>query len=108
LRDRLIPLSSTDQYDRTRDDYAVPRFPCPCCGFLTLDEAPPGTFHICEVCWWEDDPVQYADPTYRGGANTPSLSEARENFRLIRASDPRLTRRVRPPRPDELPPDRPE
>jgi hypothetical protein len=82
----------------------VGRFACPCCGFLTLDEAPPGTFDMCEVCWWEDDPVQFADPTYRGGANTPSLNEARENFRLIRASDPRFARSVRPPRADELPP----
>jgi hypothetical protein len=33
--------------------------------------------------WWEDDPVQSADPNYRGGANHPSLNEAKENFRNL-------------------------
>ncbi len=26
------------------------RFACPCCGYLTLDEAPTGTYAICTVC----------------------------------------------------------
>ena len=46
---------------------------------------------------------QFADPDYRGGANNPSLNEARENFRKIQVSDPSLKPRARPPRPDELP-----
>ena len=56
------------------------RFPCPCCGELTLDEEPPGTYDICKECGWEDDNVQFHDPEYRGGANTQSLREARENY----------------------------
>jgi hypothetical protein len=59
------------------------RFACPCCGFLTLMEQPPGTFEVCPVCYWEDDPVQYADPVYRGGANQVNLSEARKNFAVF-------------------------
>lgn len=55
-------------------------FPCPCCGFFTLDEKPPGTYDICPLCGWEDDPVQHDDPTYRGGANHESLIECRLNF----------------------------
>ena len=39
-------------------------------------EEPPGSFHICEVCNWEDDRVQLADPRYGGGANIESLVEA--------------------------------
>ena len=27
--------------------------PCPCCGYLTLDER--GGYEICPVCYWEDD-----------------------------------------------------
>ena len=54
------------------------RFACPCCQCLTLSEAPPGTYEICTECGWEDDPVQFADPTYHGGANGESLEEARE------------------------------
>jgi ABC-type amino acid transport substrate-binding protein len=29
---------------------------------------------------WEDDPVQFADPEYVGGANRQSLSEWRREF----------------------------
>ncbi len=79
------------------------KFACPCCGYLTLDEEPPGTFEICPVCEWEDDNVQHNDPNYRGGANTVSLREARENFQRFGASDIARKARVRPPRPDEMP-----
>ena len=77
-------------------------FACPCCGYYTLDEKPPGTYQICPVCWWEDDPVQFEDPTYPGGANELSLAQARENFRSMRVSDPRLKRHAREPLPEEL------
>lgn len=49
--------------------------PCPCCGFLTL-EGEYGSYAICPVCDWEDDPVQLANPSSSGGANTRSLAEA--------------------------------
>ena len=54
-----------------------PRFACPCCGFLTLPEEPPGTFGICEVCYGKNDNVQYEDVSSAGGANAVSLSVAR-------------------------------
>lgn len=56
------------------------RFHCPCCGYLTLAERPPGTYDICELCGWEDDSVQFADASYRGGANVDSLSEVRSSY----------------------------
>ncbi|RYH33154.1 MAG: hypothetical protein EON54_20535 [Alcaligenaceae bacterium] len=52
--------------------------PCPCCGQLTLDEV--GGFEICDVCGWEDDPVQSSAPDYAGGANKESLNEARKQW----------------------------
>jgi hypothetical protein len=55
-------------------------YACPACRFMTLSEAPPGTYEICDICGWEDDPVQFADPDYRGGANQPSLNEWRRTF----------------------------
>ena len=79
------------------------RYPCRCCGFLTLDQQPPGTFEICPVCWWEDDDVQGRDPEYAGGANTISLREARENFRRFGAADARFSGNVRRPTPEEVP-----
>ena len=48
-------------------------YPCPSCGFLVFDE-PPGSYVICEVCGWEDDPVQLRHPAMSGGANKLSLS----------------------------------
>ncbi len=79
------------------------RFPCPCCGCLTLEQEPPGTFCHCEVCWWEDDAVQFADPAYEGGANAPSLHQAREHYHTLGVSDPHLKGHERKPRPEELP-----
>lgn len=48
---------------------------CPCCGKYEFSEE--GSYEICPVCNWEDDPVQEEDPNFGGGANTMSLSEAR-------------------------------
>jgi ribonuclease HII len=79
------------------------RFACPCCGNFTLAEKPPGSLGLCEVCWWEDDPVQFADPNYEGGANAPSLNQAREFFRTIAVSDPELRGHERQPRAEEMP-----
>jgi Cysteine-rich CPCC len=65
------------------------RYACPCCDFLTLTEAPSGSYAICPVCRWEDDPVQFRDPDYTGGANRPSLRQARETFRRTGAGEQR-------------------
>jgi len=55
-------------------------YTCPCCGYKTLEEEPPGTFDICPVCFWEDDESQFNNPDIRGGANAESLREAQRNF----------------------------
>jgi Cysteine-rich CPCC len=77
---------------------------CPCCGSLTL-ESDEGDYEICPVCFWEDDPVQLRDPTYEGGANAVSLEQARRNYRQHGASEQRFKDDVRPPTPEEQPPD---
>lgn len=53
---------------------------CPACRFLSLSEPPPGTFEICSICGWEDDPVQFADPNVADGANGRSLNDWRSHF----------------------------
>jgi hypothetical protein len=73
------------------------KFTCPCCGFKTLDEQPPGTFYICEICFWEDDNVQFHDPDYSGGANVPSLRQAQANYRQFGACEQRFLKDVRQP-----------
>jgi Cysteine-rich CPCC len=82
---------------------AKERYPCPCCGYLTLNTADRGSYDICPVCFWEDDAVQFEDPDYAGGANVLSLTQARKNFLAIHASDPRFAAYVRPPESDEAP-----
>ena len=80
------------------------RYPCQCCGYLTLSEPGMSSYEICAVCYWEDDPVQNRDPSFWGGANKVSLHDARRNYRAFGASEARLVTFVRPPRPDEYPP----
>jgi hypothetical protein len=79
------------------------KHPCPCCGYQTLREPPPGTFETCPVCRWEDDNIQFEDPTYEGGANRVSLRQARKNFRRHGVSDKRRRHSARPPNLDEQP-----
>ncbi|HNO77853.1 MAG TPA: CPCC family cysteine-rich protein [Phycisphaerae bacterium] len=81
------------------------RFACPCCRLLTLSEQPPGTFAICAVCCWEDDPVQFENVSLRGGANRVSLCEARQNFQRIGASSEECLGFVRPADESEMPVD---
>ena len=51
---------------------------CPCCHKYEFSEV--GSYEICPVCNWEDDPVQEEDPSYGGGANVMSLNEARKAY----------------------------
>ncbi len=78
-------------------------YPCPCCLYLTFDEEPPGTYEICPVCGWEDDEVQFNDPSFSGGANNVSLSNARANYKEFEACEQELVSTVRAPLEDEIP-----
>lgn len=55
------------------------KLPCPVCGFETVEENY-GSYMICEICNWEDDGVQLANPCSKGGANGYSLAEAQEKL----------------------------
>ena len=70
-------------------------YKCPCCGYKTLREEPPGTDEICNVCFWHDDYVQFQDPDYEGGANRVSLNQARENFIKFGVCEERLLEGIR-------------
>ncbi|MEU0484055.1 CPCC family cysteine-rich protein [Streptosporangium sp. NPDC006013] len=61
-------------------------YPCPCCGFLTLEER--GMYEICPVCFWEDDGQDDHDAdAVRGGPNYElSLTQGRRNFAEFGAS----------------------
>jgi rubredoxin len=78
-------------------------YACPCCGYLTFDEDPPGTFEICPICGWEDDEIQFNAPDCVGGANKVSLNQARKNFAIFNAIDKESLGSVRGPLPNEIP-----
>ena len=82
------------------------KFACPCCGYLTLNEEPPGTYEICPVCFWEDDSVQYEQPFFEGGANSVSLTEARRNYLEFGAIKQEFIDQIRKPLPEEIPEER--
>jgi hypothetical protein len=79
-------------------------FPCVCCGFWTLTGPVSGSYEVCPVCFWEDDPEQSADPFYKRGANGISLVNARDSYVEVGACDLRLLGRVRSPKLNEIPP----
>ncbi|MDV2884660.1 CPCC family cysteine-rich protein [Alkalihalophilus pseudofirmus] len=73
------------------------KYTCPCCGYKVLDEEPPGSYEICSICFWEDDGVQFDDPDYEGGANTPSLRQAQINYLSFGACEKGCIEFVRKP-----------
>ena len=76
------------------------RWPCPCCGHLTLPDGP-GAYELCTVCFWEDDGSQLRWPMSSNGANAISLTEAQQRYQRIGAMDRAFRRKVRPPRATE-------
>jgi hypothetical protein len=51
---------------------------CPICGETEFESE--GSFDICEVCGWEDDPVGLLYPDEVGGPNPYSLNEYKEKY----------------------------
>jgi hypothetical protein len=61
-----------------------------------------GSYDICPICGWEDDPVQLRHPDLAGGANKVSLIEAQRNFMTLGAIEDRYRGSVRTPRPTDI------
>ncbi len=55
------------------------KYKCPCCGFYTFEHRPNGSYDLCDVCYWEDDPIQLDDPDF-DGALTEFLYERPEKI----------------------------
>ena len=79
------------------------RYPCPCCGHLTYNHKPSGIYEICEVCYWEDDPKAYQDPSSPKNVNSVSLEQAQKNFKEFGACRRDMIGHVRKPLRNEIP-----
>ncbi|MEU7782897.1 CPCC family cysteine-rich protein [Amycolatopsis sp. NPDC049159] len=67
-------------------------YPCPCRGHLVFGE-PPGSYEICGVCFWEDDPVQLRCDRAQGGG-VASRRPRRRRFRASRRRGTPLAQRL--------------
>lgn len=52
----------------------VARYPCPCCGYLTLDQPQRGNTRFVRCVFGRTTPFS-CNPDYQGGDNVPSLNE---------------------------------
>jgi len=77
-------------------------YPCPCCGYSTLEEKPPGTDLICRICFWHDDYVQGKDVDDWGGANDLSLRDSQKNFIKFGAIEEKFINNVRKPNKNDV------
>jgi hypothetical protein len=86
-------------------EMAHSRSGCACCGSFTLASC--RAYDICPVCFWEDDEADeesgQAAPERPEGPNRVHLWQAHRNYATVGASEERLTRFARPPRPVETP-----
>jgi hypothetical protein len=57
-----------------------PSLTCPACGYITLPGPDYGSYDGCEVCQWEDDPMQLIDPFSTSGPQIVSLAVYQERF----------------------------
>lgn len=51
------------------------KYMCPCCNSSEFSDK--YSYEICNICGWQNDPVQNKDPDFSGGANERSLNECK-------------------------------
>ncbi|HEY9853379.1 MAG TPA: DUF6714 family protein [Leptolyngbyaceae cyanobacterium] len=79
------------------------RYPCPCCGYKTLDAKPPGTYLICPICFWEDNEDMTDEYEYNwSSSNQVSLRQAQRNFIEFGACEQHWLNDVRAPTVDDV------
>ena len=87
------PIEEEYEWELKADE----KYFCRCCGFNSLHEKPKGEYSICTICNWEDDPIQFSEPTYEGGANRVSLIQAQTNFEEFGACEKEMIKNCSKP-----------
>ena len=107
IKERWVTTKPLIGFDKACKDKALQilkinsKFACPCCGHKTYFEKPGGTYAICQICFWEDDPYQLENPDEDCGANPISLRQAQKNYIDFGACDESMKSNVRQPFADE-------
>lgn len=107
IKERWVSTKPLIGFDKESKDKALQilkinaKFPCPCCGHKTYFEKPGGTYGICSICYWEDDPEQLENPDDDCGANPISLRQAQKNYIEFGACEKNMKKNVRQPFADE-------
>lgn len=76
------------------------KYTCPSCGYLTFENTP-GSYDICEICFWEDDLSQLRFANTKG-ANKVTLIQAQKNFQKFGASVKEFVHKVRKPKQGDI------
>jgi len=107
IKERWVATKPLIGFDKEAKEKALlilksnSKFACPCCGHKTYFERPGGTYGICQVCYWEDDPYQLENPDEDFGANPISLRQAQKNYVDFGACEENMKKNVRQPFMDE-------
>ncbi|KLA32305.1 CPCC family cysteine-rich protein [Bacillus cereus] len=67
-----------------------------------IEEEPPDTYEICNICYWKDDEVQFNNHDFEGGANEVSLRQAQRNFIAFGACEECFVQSVRKPNSEDV------
>jgi hypothetical protein len=70
------------------------KYPCPCCGYFMFAEGP-GSFEICDICFWQDDLIDLEEMYEPWGPNRVSLEDGQKNFADFGATEKRFLEHVR-------------
>ena len=103
IKERWVATKPLIGFDRDSKDKALQilkinsKFACPCCGHKSYFEKPGGTYGICQICYWEDDPYQIENPDEDCGANPISLRQAQKNYLDFGACEENMKKNVRQP-----------
>jgi HAD domain in Swiss Army Knife RNA repair proteins/Cysteine-rich CPCC len=90
IKERWVATKPLIGFDKDSKENALhilkinSKYTCPCCGHKTYFEKPGGTYGICQICYWEDDPYQLENPDEDCGANPISLRQAQKEYDLLR------------------------
>ena len=84
-------------------------YPCPCCGYLTARSPRKNAVgEICPVCFWENDVFSLGEDEPSDENHGMTLGQGRAAYQKTGAVRADLLPYVRPPLPEEIPPEIPD